>query len=203
MKAKLIIFTLLCFFTLSSLGASSADMVLKESAAKIKAAKGVDASFKLTMGGRSVTGTLKSSGNKFAISTSAGSSWYNGKAMWTYNPSSGETTVVTPTAAELAEVNPLVYLNSYSTNYTASFSKNKIQGQTTIILTPKKKRNAIKQVEIAIGGNKLPSSIKITSSDGSASVVTISKLNLGSTIASSEFEYPKAKFPKAEIVDLR
>ena len=86
--------------------AETAQSVLAKASAKVTGTKGMSCAFTLSASGRSVKGTLKSSGKKFALITPVSSSWFDGRNMWTYNPSSAETTLVNPTADEIAETNP-------------------------------------------------------------------------------------------------
>ena len=60
--------------------------------------------------------------------------------MWTANASTKETTVTVPTAAEVAEVNPLAYIHGYDANYRIAFSKNREAGKYRILLNPKKEK---------------------------------------------------------------
>lgn len=209
MKSKAYSINIL-FFVIASFIASlpvhgqTAESVLQKASVKVKSVKTVDASFSATSSGRSMSGTLKSSGSKFYVKTGGMETWYNGKTLYTYNPSSKETTIVTPTMSELSEVNPLLFLNSYSSYFNPTFSKNKQNGKYIIDLNSKSRKSPAKKITVFLNAGTLyPEKFIITSNDGNQTNLTITKIRYGGSSNSSEFEYPKSKYPKATIVDLR
>ena len=190
--------------TLSVSGAETADGMLKKAAAAINGAGGLTASFTLDYGQQKMTGTLKASGRKFALQTSTASTWYDGKNMWTYNAGSNETTLMVPTPQEVAEANPLSIVNSYASTFTAAFAKSQAKGSKTIVLTPKSKKSGYKSVHVTIPARaSFPSKLVVIPSSGQKITVSISQVKTGQKLAESSFIYPKTKYPKAEIVDLR
>ena len=73
-----------------------------------------------------------------------------------------------------------------------------------ITLLPKSKRNTIKSVEITLNGKTLkPERFIVTPKSGAATTVNVKSLDYASSIKASEFEYPKNKYPKVQIIDLR
>ncbi len=187
-----------------SFAAETADAVLRKAASRISSGEGISASFTLDSDGRKVSGTLKAEGKKLAIETGSSSTWYDGKTMWTYNPRTAETTVMLPTAQEVAEANPLSIINNYAATFTASFAKTQTKGSKTIVLSPKSKKSGYKSVYVTIpDGSGLPSLIVINPQSGRKITVSIAKAALHNKFAASTFTYPKAKYPKAEIIDLR
>lgn len=150
------------------------------------------------------SGTLKSSGKKFALETTAGSSWYNGVNMWTYSPSTKETTLVKPSASELAEANPLSVLSSSATAFTASFAPKQTKGKSTIVLTPRTKRSGIKRVVVVLNAaDYKPIKIDVTTSDGSTTVLNIKSISTAQKHSDTTFAYPAKKYPKVKVIDLR
>ena len=184
--------------------ADTADGLLKKAAAGINSAEGLTASFMLDYGSQKVAGTLKASGKRFTLQTSSSSTWYDGKSMWTYNASNNETTLMTPTPQEVAEANPLSIVNSYSSSFTAAFAKSQTKGSKTIILTPKSKQLGYKSVHVTIpDGSTFPSRLVVVPTSGQKVSVSITQVKKGQKLPESTFVYPKSKYPKAEIVDLR
>ena len=178
--------------------------MLKKAAAAINGAGGLTASFTLDYGQQKMTGTLKASGRKFALQTSSTSTWYDGKSMWTYNPNTKETTLMTPTPQEVGEANPLAIVNSYSSAFTASFAKSQTKGSKTVVLTPKSKQSGYKSVHVTIpDGTSFPSKLVVIPSSGQKVTVSVSQVKTGQKLPESSFVYPKSKYPKVEIVDLR
>lgn len=200
---KYILFTLLITLPIA-LYAATAEQVMSKVATTAKSAKGISAVFTLTNGGKVMNGNLKMSGAKFALTTQAVANWYNGKNMWTYNAASRETTIIQPTKSELAETNPFEYLKSYGKDYTVSFSAKKAVGKYIVNLTPKSKKNQVKQIEITINSKTLqPEIFNISLKSGGITKIAVKSLNYKAAVKSTDFEYPKSKFPKAQIIDLR
>lgn len=184
--------------------APTASQIIAKASQRVIRAGSVTANFRFSGGGQTGAGTIKSSGKKFAIETSGMSSWYNGKDLWTYTASSKETTLVRPTASELAETNPLTYLSEASKSFTCSFGKGDSAAKRIVVLTPKSRKLGVQSVTLELEGKTLnPLKINIKGRDGSVSSVVISSFRLGKTLAGSNFEYPKNKYPKIKIIDLR
>ena len=188
----------------SAKGVETADGILKKAASAVNGTSGLTASFTLEYGQEKITGSLKTVGKKFALITSSTSTWYDGKNMWTYNSKNNETTLMNPTIHEVAEANPLSIVNSYSSSFTASFAKSQTKGSRTIILTPKSKQIGYKSVHVTIpDGSSFPTKLVVIPSSGPKLTVTISQVKRGQKLPESTFVYPKSKYPKAEIIDLR
>lgn len=186
------------------MSAATATEIMDKAAGKAKSAKGISGTFSVTTSGKTFNGSIKASGSKFSFLTPMASSWYNGKNMWTYNASSKETTLVSPTASEIAESNPFEYLRTYSANYNAAFSNKKVAGKYIIMLIPKSKRNTIKSVEVTLNGKTLtPEKFVITPRSGASSTINVKTLEYSGAIKALEFEYPKNKYPGVQIIDLR
>ncbi len=184
--------------------AETADQVLKRAAAGINGANGLSATFNIDYGTQKLSGTLKASGKMFVLLTSSTSTWYDGKNMWTYNAGNHETTLMTPTAEEVAEANPLSLVNSYSSLFIASFAKSQTKGSKTILLTPKSKRSGYKSVHVTIpDGSNFPSKLVVVPSSGKTVTIIISNVKSSQKLPVSSFVYPKSKYPKVEIIDLR
>lgn len=190
--------------TFSLSAAETADALLKKTAAGINGTSGLTASFTLDYGSQKIAGTIQAAGKKFALQTSSTSTWYDGKSMWTYNPRNAETTLMIPTAQEVAEANPLSIVNSYSANFTAVYAKTQTKGSKTIVLTPKSKKLGYKSVHVTIpDGSVFPSKLVIIPTSGQRVTVSISQIKSGIKLTDATFVYPKSKYPNVEIVDLR
>ena len=180
----------------------TAQQVAQKAAAVITGAKGLTANFTMSGNGRSGKGVIKSSGNKFSLSLPDVSIWYNGKSLYTYNGRTSETTITTPTGQELLESNPLLYVKGGS-NYNYSFNPVKRTGKYIVDLTPTNKKNEIKKITFTVNSTSFkPERIAVTTSSG-VLTLDITNLNTAAQLSASDFEYPKSKYPKAEIVDLR
>lgn len=198
-----VIILVMTMFVAMPVYAVSPTEALAKAKAKIMGAKSLSADFTMSVGGNAIKGQILSKGKKFAITSNSTSSWYNGTDLYTYNPSAGETTVFKPTASELVEVNPLLYINSAS-DFKATASKQKKAGTETVILLPVKKNSGIRSVTLELDAKTfLPRSIKIATSSGTTSTISVSGIKLNTSLADSQFEYPKVKYKNAKIIDMR
>ena len=200
------IIALLAIVTFSSVAmAETPASVLKKVSSKITSGKGLSCTFSVSgNGSQSASGTLTSSGSKFSIISNASSVWFDGKTMWTLNPSTQEVTVTEPTQSEIAESNPLTYITGYSSQYNLYYSKRKEAGRYLVVLNPKTSGTGVKAVEIAVNSKTYnPTRIIIRFDDDRRSTINISKLNYNASVSSSSFTYPASKYKGYEIVDLR
>lgn len=169
--------------------------------AKLSGAKSMKVDFSTNISGKNASGTLKSKGSKFYMSVAGVSTWYDGKSIWTYSPSSGEATVWYPTKSELAETNPLLYLSS-ANQYTVKAISSKA-GEMTLQLTPKKRGSSVKSVTVVVNtSTNLPKSMKIAMSGGTYSA-TFKSITLNSAVADADFVFPRAKYRGVTVTDLR
>lgn len=176
---------------------------LQKAKDKISSAKSLSADFTMNAGGRTTTGKLLTKGTKFSLTSNLSSSWYDGSSLYVYNPASAETTVMKPSAAELAEANPLSYISS-SSLYNVTGSKQKTPGMETVVLIPKKSGSNVKSIMIQLNASTfLPAGITVTQSSGSKITISLSNIRLNPSLSDSQFVYPKAKYGKAKLIDLR
>jgi len=182
-------------------GVENARQMLDKTASGIIKSKTLEAKF--TINGNK-PGVMRVSGKKFYVTAMGSSSWYDGKSLYTYNSSTKETTVVTPSKSELSEANPMSYISGAANGYNLSFGKNNSSDYKTIIMVPKRKHDPVKRVEVTINSrNYSPVSIRVYPKSGVASTLKITSLKLGIPLSSSFFIYPKNKYANIKIIDLR
>lgn len=182
----------------------SAPEVAARASEKLRNSPGLKAEFRLDVSGKNMTGSLLSAGKKFRLMSGAYSAWYDGKALYTLNPRSKETTVVAPSASELRESNPLLFIDGATDSYNLSFATHQPAGKYMLLLSPKHKNQPIKSVFITVDKiTMLPENIVVTGSDGNVSTLSIISLNVNMKIGPGIFIYPKTKYPNFKLVDLR
>lgn len=197
---------LLCVMILAScLGASAAETAtdfLGRCAGKLQRASSIKASFFMTASGHTTSGTLLTKGKKFAITMPETGTWYDGANMWTYVKMNNEATLWNPTSSELAETNPLLYLSS-SKDYNVKFGSSATKGVKVLVLTPKNKSTAVKNITISVNSSTLlPKSILISASSGNC-VFNIKSIQLNVGVADSSFKFDKNKYKGVRVTDLR
>lgn len=178
--------------------------IMEKTVKQITASKGNESNFKLYYSGYSGTGTIKTAGSNFKVTLPDIEVWYNGKDLYTLNKNTLETTVITPSYEELAESNPMTYLTGAQKNYNITFSTVKKNDKYVLELTPKKKGNDIKRVTVTISKkNFLPDKIVVEPKGGSPITAEITSFKTNLTLSDKEFEFPKSKYTKVEVIDLR
>lgn len=183
--------------------AETANQVMNRASAAFRNARTLTAKFAMSGASGNMSGTFYKSGSKFAVVSGGASTWYNGKLMYSYNPQTGETTLVTPSASEVAESNPFSIIASMSSQFTAAYAKQQPAGSTVLVLLPKSARSNIKKVVLTLDKRRcVPTKVVMTHSGGTTTVA-ISNYSVGVRVAASVFEYPRSKYPKAKIIDLR
>lgn len=198
-----IIFSLAFIFSWVAVWAVTPAEALQEAKKKLASTSSISADFSMKAGGKTIKGTLQSKGTKFVLTSNVSSNWYNGKDLYTYVPSQSETTVFTPTRSELAEVNPLLYINS-SSEFKATGTKTKKPGVETVILIPSKSGTGVKSVTLELDSKTyLPKNIKLVPTSGGTIDVAISNIKLNFKPADSLFEYPASKYKNVKINDMR
>lgn len=184
--------------------AINASQVLDRAASSLAKSKGVTAAYTLVSGSARQSGSIKSKGKKFVITAGGVTTWYDGHTQWNLNAASGEVTVSTPTAQELASGNPYLLVTSYKTHYTLKPLKSKIPGTYAIQLSPKSAQNPVKQAVIYIrSSDYMPCRLDVTPRKGSVTSVMITSIKKGVSLADSDFVFPKSRYPKVEVIDLR
>lgn len=91
--------------------------------------------------------TLTSSGTCFHIDLGDSQVYFNGKTQWSYSEADKEVTVLNPTAAEIAESNPLIILQ----NLNSDFDGKALPGKADIVrLKPRNPRSPISEASVTM-----------------------------------------------------
>lgn len=182
----------------------SSNQVLSNALSQITESKGIEVQFNISNAGFVGNGKILMSGSKYNVSLPDGEIWYNGNEMYTYNKNSGETTLTIPSAEEISESNPLAYITGAKNNYNVSYSTVKKAGRFVLELTPKSKQSEIKRITLTLKKTDYtPEKIVVEPKNGNPITAEINSFHKLNTISPGAFEYPKSKYPKVEIVDLR
>ena len=198
-----ILLLILCVSAWNSVFAVTPEEALSKAKDKLGRSTSLTADFSMQADGKTFTGNIYSKGSKFAIISNAGSNWYNGKDLYTYSPSKNETTVFSPSASDLAEVNPLLYINS-SSEFKVAGTKGKKAGVESVALVPKNTGTGVRTVVLELDSNTfLPKNIKVYPTSGGVIDITVSNLKLNAGVSDSSFEYPKDKYKNVQLIDMR
>ena len=203
-RFRTLVSVLLLLVALPAICAGNAAQVLDKAVGKLKGSSSVECAFKVSGNSQSVTGNLKTAGQKFKLTTSAGTTWYDGKSMWTANPASKEITLVEPSQQEVRESNPFSYLDGYKSTFNIYFSRRKDASRHLVLLNPKTKSSEIKAVEIAINKKTyLPERFIIRDRNDRVTTIEITSLRLTGKSPEATFTCPVKQMKDYELVDLR
>lgn len=201
---KILKHTLLLFALLLSVSsfAQNADKILDKTSATLKAAGNVKIGYTLKAEGESSVGYIKIQGQKFVINMGGSITWFDGKNMWLYVKENEEVNVTTPSASQVAKMNPYAFLTFYKKGYKAKMGKS-TSSDYEVILTG---NEGSAYSEVVLRTNKktyVPSSIKMTSAKGFVTEIDCNSFLPNQKYDASTFKFNKSKFPNAEVIDLR
>lgn len=153
--------------------------------------------------GSRFTGTLVMQGNLFYLDSDDMKVWFDGNSQWTFSPAVGEVNLTTPTADEIAQVNPFSILSSVRKGYSARIAEEK-GGNYKVILTPRDKKSDIHTASLTISSaTYLPSEINVTFSDGTTLDIDVKSVKKSTPYPKSTFSFNKSSLPGVEVIDLR
>lgn len=174
---------------------------------------GIQAEFKLQVTEQGRTkgdgrGTIRIKGDKFMMETPAGITWFNGKTLWSYLPSTDEVNISTPGREELQSINPYLLLNTYKKGFECTLGNKKtFQNKPVyeVTLTPvNSKNNDIACITIYIDKQTYrPLYIDVMQNNGLITKITVTGYLVKQTFADTLFVFDKKKYPDAEEIDLR
>lgn len=186
-------------------GAVTANEAMARVASVISNAPGLQAAFVAKASdGTEAVGQLLMAREKFAMVTKDFGIWYNGADLCSYYENSREANITNPTEDELMETNPFDIINHYQSRFKASMLSKKDQ-TCTVRLTALQASSSIKTAVLTIDTKAwLPVRIEAVFANGSSVVVDVAGISaLKAAPEASYFEFPKASYPGAEIIDLR
>lgn len=204
MILKYLLSAFIVIIAASSSSAKTPTAILDETAKKIASTPSVEVKYTVTAHNKSSDGTLTLQGEKFHLSSPDMAVWYDGNTQWTYSSATNEVNITEPTPEELAQINPLIIINSFKKLYNTKSLKAPA-GYHSIELTPKNPKGIqIKKVVLTVNSSSYyPHSIVLTMDNGTKLTIKIKTIKGGINHSKGTFVFNKKNFPKAEIVDLR
>lgn len=214
MKRNILLIYLL--FLALSIGAQNATQsrdILDKVSQQFEQSKGISLDFKITTSDESggtytpQTGKAQIKGNMFKLSMEDMDIWFDGKTQWVLMKGVNEVNISNPTNEELATISPLALLNTYKSSYSLQNAKSAtVNGSAVheVAMTPTLKSSDIKQLTVSIDKkNNTLVQVKTSMKNGMNSIINISNYNANNNFSDLIFKFDKAKYPKAEIIDLR
>lgn len=202
-RLTFIILSLLAL-TLPAQAAESASDIIAKAADKFSSAPSISASYTMTSSaGGSTSGKVLFSGQKFHMTSPELLTWYDGTTQWTYLVADNEVNISEPTADELQQINPFAVISTFRRGYSAKIVRTD-KSTKVVTLTAQSGNAEIRSATIHISASTmLPAKIELSMRSGQSATITISGITIGKTLNINSFRFPKARYPKAEVVDLR
>lgn len=203
--------SLFFIFTLSAQNNQEAEKILDKFLDNLKN-KGIKTDFTLTVKDLNaqntymVSGSFLLKGNKFTLETNEMDVYFDGKTQWVYSPQIEEVSITEPAEDELAEINPMMILNTYKSKCDTKFSSKKAADSNFqyIEMQPKNKNDNLKLIELKMKKNTNNlESIIITEKNGNTTNLQLKNYNEKLVASDKMFVFDKSKYPNVEVNDLR
>lgn len=207
--ARYSIFTVLLLFCFSLLQAQNPSQILADAEKAIFTDKILKASFTSKTSVTSsdvvsvISGTLYMEKEKFRLEYGGITAAYSDGLLSVYNEDENTLTISKPSGEELLQINPLLFLSSRAKGFHVK-TEGAFKGGNSLRFTPAKSEMLKYFVVDFITKTKLPHKILIYGRDGSHMEVAVHSLDpYGGKSDSAFFHLSKARYPHAEVVDLR
>ena len=211
----LLLATLTATTTLAQDKAAQAKVILDKLSAKTKKVTNLQSSFSFIMVNKvkktteKHDGTLWVKGEKYKLELTGQTIISDGKTVWTYIKEANEVQINNVNRNEdEGKITPRNIFTMYEKGFKYEFVKeelrNKIALQIIKLFPLEPKKKAFHTAELAV--NKLKNevlSLVVNGKDGTVSTYNVKKMDEKTIIADDVFVYNKAKYPTAEVVDLR
>lgn len=202
-KYRLMAFAAAVCMVAGARAAVSAASVMDAMQAKLASSAAVEVMFTINGASGNVQGSAIMSGSAFFFETPDLCVWYDGKTQWALLRSSDEVNITEPTVEELTSTNPFAILSSYASTYKVRRLADS-NGCYNLRLTPVSGKSAISAIDISCDiKTKWPRMVKIVFADKRHISLSVDSIKTIAKQPASVFRYDKAKFPAAEIIDLR
>lgn len=199
MKVALMTLMLICANTVL---AQDATKILDKTSSTLQSAGNVKIGFTMQADGNSGTGYIKLQGKKFVANVAGVITWFDGTTMWNYVKKNEEVNVTTPSAEEIAKMNPYSFIAFYKKGYKAKMGKSTAK-EYEVLLTGQE-GSPYSSVTLRVNKSSYePTYIKMTSSKGNVTEIRCNSFVKNQKYTDATFKFNKKNYPKAEIVDLR
>ncbi len=196
-----ILFAVLSFAASALSAVNTPTSILDEAVKKFNSGGGVNIGFTLSAEGNTTSGNIRMLGKKFCCSVDGLTTWFDGKTMWTYVKQNEEVNVTTPSASEVAQMNPYMLLSLYKKGYKTSMGKS-TNVYHEIVLIGENSGAAFKKIVVRINKQSLRPMYAYMEKGKSSTTITVTSFK-NEKLADSTFVFNKKKYPGVDIIDLR
>lgn len=189
-----------------------AKAVLDKAVAKFSSKKGVEALFDISLENEqngkkeTISGSLLLKGAKFKLAIRDIVTYFDGKTQYVYMPDGKEVTVSEPEKEEMKNVNPIIMIQSYKTDFMMKLVETKqVNGKPVDVINlypnDRKKDFSVMSLEIEQGSLKLLA-VKLHGKNGVNTTFKLKSLT-EKPLADNTFVFDAKSVPGVEVVDLR
>ena len=217
MKRTIFLFLIFSFSHLLTLTAlagtkdAGTRKVLDATAVHIQKAGGISLQFiATTLSGKTVQGSTSGRmdimGNKLYMSTPDMLTWFDGKQQWSMQTGDNEVNLTEPTGTELQTLNPYAFLSVYKRGFNYKMKKGTLSNGKEgykVYLNADNAKQDIREMFLEIDNQYNPVRVSIRQGKKQWVRLVVNSFKTGQKFADSHFTFPKAKYPQAEIIDLR
>lgn len=190
-------------FTAVAAETMTAEKVLANVVSALQNSPAVNFAITCRSGNTSFNADLTMAREKFAYQAGTLRVFYDGSTQWTVDTDAKEVSVTTPTAEEIAETNPLSFINSYKKNYTSTLVSS-ANGTYTVKMTANKKSSYIRSAQIVVNSSTwMPVGITAQLSSGQTLNIRVNSARQLSAQPLGTFRYDAKSYPGYELIDLR
>lgn len=154
----------------------------------------------------STSGTMDIQGRRFYMKTEELQTWFDGTTQWTLQTGDTEVSMTEPTGAELQMINPYAFINIYKQGFNYKMKQGKLsngkQGYK-INLTADNSKQEIREMFLEVDKQYNPVRISIRQGKNQWVRLVVNRFQTGQKFDSSHFTFPRKRYPRLEIIDLR
>ena len=199
---KIFLLAFLIVFPANAL-ALTATEVLDKVVTTIQTAPSLEVKMNARTGKDSFSAQLTLSREKFRYNAGGLSVYYDGTTQWTVDADAREVSLTNPTLNELAEINPLAFVQNYKANYKVS-TVSQGGGSYTVRMVAGKKSSFVRSAEVTINTSTwLPTRVNAYLANGQTVNITITSATKGKALSLNAFRYDTKSNRGYEIIDLR
>lgn len=194
-----------CFGVTGKAAAASlpATTILDKVVASLRSAPSLTMKMVMRSGSETVNADFTLAKEKFTFKAGSMNVFYDGKTQWTVDSDAREVSITEPTADELAETNPLAFVQNYKKNYKVE-KVAESGGTFTVKMTALRKSSYIRSAQVVISGKTwLPTHITAVLATGGTLTIAVSSSTKGAALPTTYFRFDTKSTSSYEIIDLR
>lgn len=184
--------------------ATDARSILDRAADAFRQAGGVEMRFEVKTADSESEGIIVLKGERFRLTSEGMTTWFDGRTQWTYLADCQEVNITTPTAEELQTMNPYAWLSMSDKTYRLKVLKSDSR-QVSIQMSATHRAQTVASLVVNLDRSTYRP-LKVTfvpQGSRQAVVIEVKRYQDGKNYDDQEFVWDAARYPDAEIIDLR